>query len=111
MVGVGPAGTQQVVVVLTGPGGPLAPPALAARPGRPPGVDVAAVLVTTALPVDIRHNSKIDRVARRPVGRRSAAGRAGPSGPRAPMKVLVTGASGMTGRAVAPRAARPRATR
>ena len=29
MVGVGPAGTQQVVVVLTGADGPLATPALA----------------------------------------------------------------------------------
>ena len=61
VVGVGPVGTQQLVVVLTGPGGPLAPTArdaARAAAGRP----VAAVLVRESLPVDIRHNSKIDRV-------------------------------------------------
>jgi len=62
VVGVGPVGTQQVVVVLTGPGGPLASTAhrdaARAAAGRP----VAAVLVRRSLPVDIRHNSKIDRV-------------------------------------------------
>ena len=62
-VGVGPAGTQQLVVVLAGSGGPLASPELAAAARRAAGLPVAAVLVKDALPVDIRHNSKIDRVA------------------------------------------------
>jgi len=66
-VGVGPVGTQQVVVVVqTDP--PAAKGGLAdldladavrAAAGRP----LAAVLVTPALPVDIRHNSKIDRAS------------------------------------------------
>jgi acyl-coenzyme A synthetase/AMP-(fatty) acid ligase len=80
VVGVGPAGTQQVVVVV------VAEPGIAARrPGAPllavapltsavravagvsvagvsvAGVSVAAVLVVDALPVDIRHAAKIDR--------------------------------------------------
>ncbi|WP_371740104.1 alpha/beta fold hydrolase [Frigoribacterium sp. VKM Ac-2836] len=69
VVGVGPAGTQQVVVVAETvpparrPG--LASAALAASvrsavataSGRP----VAAVLVVPQLPTDVRHNSKIDR--------------------------------------------------
>ena len=64
VVGVGPAGIQQVVVVLTGAGGPLAPGVVtdvvrAAAAGQ----DIAAVLVAARLPVDIRHNSKIDRTA------------------------------------------------
>ena len=63
VVGVGPVGTQQVVVVLAGSGGPLAPTAVADVARAAAGVPVAAVLVTSTLPVDIRHNSKIDRVA------------------------------------------------
>ncbi len=62
-VGVGPAGTQQVVVVLAGDGGPLAPTELTDVVRAAAGVEVAAVLLTRHLPVDIRHNSKIDRVA------------------------------------------------
>ncbi len=71
-VGVGPRGAAQVVVVVEGadvgrPG--LAPESLrdavraaaADRPGAGPGI--AAVLVVRNLPVDIRHNSKIDRLA------------------------------------------------
>jgi acyl-coenzyme A synthetase/AMP-(fatty) acid ligase len=69
-VGAGPAGTQQVVVVI------VPEPGIAARrPGAPllavapltdavraaAGVPVAAVLVADALPVDIRHAAKIDR--------------------------------------------------
>jgi len=67
VVGVGPRGTQQLVVVVepdvpTGPG--LAEADLAARvrdalAGLP--VPVAAVLVVPGLPTDLRHNSKIDR--------------------------------------------------
>ncbi len=66
VVGVGPVGTQQVVVVVETsprsrrPG--LAPLALADQVrAAVGGVDVAAVLVTPRLPVDVRHNSKIDR--------------------------------------------------
>ena len=60
-VGVGPRGTQQLVVVAEGqrPGlveGPLAD-AVRAAVGHP----VAAVLGIERLPTDIRHNSKIDR--------------------------------------------------
>ncbi len=68
-VGVGPAGTQQTVVVLEAldhhPGPlaptPLAPARLAAEVRAAAGTPVAAVLVTDRLPVDIRHASKIDR--------------------------------------------------
>lgn len=62
-VGVGPVGTQQLVVVLSGPGGPLATPEVTARVRAAVEAPVSAVLVRSALPVDIRHNSKIDRVA------------------------------------------------
>jgi acyl-coenzyme A synthetase/AMP-(fatty) acid ligase/pimeloyl-ACP methyl ester carboxylesterase len=63
-VGVGPAGTQQTVVVVASSGrrtGPLAAPHLAAAVRAAAGVPLAAVLVTDRLPVDIRHASKIDR--------------------------------------------------
>jgi acyl-coenzyme A synthetase/AMP-(fatty) acid ligase/pimeloyl-ACP methyl ester carboxylesterase len=72
-VAVGPTGVQQVVVVVEGDqrgarrrGVSLreAAPSLAAavRAAAAP-VPVAAVLETDALPVDIRHNAKIDRTA------------------------------------------------
>ncbi len=72
VVGVGPRGAAQVVVVVELAGirrSGLAPASLrdsvraaaADTPGRVPGI--AAVLVVQTLPVDIRHNSKIDRVA------------------------------------------------
>jgi olefin beta-lactone synthetase len=72
VVGVGPRGTAQVVVVVEGadvrrPG--LAPAPLrdavraAARDTAGNGPGIAAVLVVRTLPVDIRHNSKIDRLA------------------------------------------------
>jgi acyl-coenzyme A synthetase/AMP-(fatty) acid ligase/pimeloyl-ACP methyl ester carboxylesterase len=65
-VGIGPAGTQQVIVVVVPhlrPSRPdLADEDLADRVrARMNGVDVAAVLVVPSLPVDKRHNSKIDR--------------------------------------------------
>lgn len=68
LVGVGPAGTQQVVVVVVpegdGPRVPLLPPAgLADRVRAAAGVPVAAVLQRRWLPVDIRHASKVDRTA------------------------------------------------
>ncbi|WP_043445809.1 alpha/beta fold hydrolase [Arthrobacter sp. L77] len=68
LVGVGPAGTQAVVAVLeTDAAGrrpaladaPLAEAARATALGH--GVDLAAVIAVPALPVDIRHNAKIDR--------------------------------------------------
>lgn len=64
VVGVGPAGTQQVVAVVvpsTGARPGLAGPDLAAEVRGAAGVPVAAVLVAGELPVDIRHASKIDR--------------------------------------------------
>ena len=64
-VGVGPAGTQQIVVVVVPSAAPrradLAPIALVARVRAAVAVDVAAVFVVPALPVDKRHNSKVDR--------------------------------------------------
>ena len=67
VVGVGPPGTQQVVVVVVPTSSPrradLAEDGLADRVrARAGAVDVAAVLVVPSLPVDKRHNSKIDRV-------------------------------------------------
>ena len=65
-VGIGDQGVQQVVVVVETPtptDGP-APLAMAAQVRRAlPLVDVVAVWTTKKLPVDIRHNSKIDRTA------------------------------------------------
>lgn len=67
-VGVGPAGTQQVVVVVERrqpagrrAGGPLVVGPLADAVRAAVSVPVAAVLAVPRLPVDIRHNSKIDR--------------------------------------------------
>jgi acyl-coenzyme A synthetase/AMP-(fatty) acid ligase/pimeloyl-ACP methyl ester carboxylesterase len=60
-VGVGPRGTQQLIVVAEGQDGPLADPALAAAVRAEVGRPVAAVLAVPALPTDIRHNAKIDR--------------------------------------------------
>ncbi|MBG6225724.1 acyl-CoA synthetase (AMP-forming)/AMP-acid ligase II/pimeloyl-ACP methyl ester carboxylesterase [Arthrobacter sp. CAN_A2] len=68
LVGVGPAGTQAVVAVIEADAAgrrpaladaPLADAARAAA--RSHGVDLAAVIAVPALPVDIRHNAKIDR--------------------------------------------------
>ena len=66
MVGIGPVGTQQVVAVLTVGDGrrrpDLADELLADRVrSAAGGVDIAAVLTVPSLPVDKRHNSKIDR--------------------------------------------------
>lgn len=69
-VGVGPEGTQQVVIVVVPrsrlprlQGTPLAPPDLAARVRAAVDLPVAAVLQKDWLPVDIRHASKVDRTA------------------------------------------------
>lgn len=74
LVGVGPVGTQRCVVVLEVRGGSSRGDAVPVAPGLAPlglsaqvraaaaPVDVAAVLVVGALPTDVRHRSKIDRV-------------------------------------------------
>lgn len=64
VVGVGPTGTQAIVAVIEPvqklPAG-LAPTEITDRVRAVAGVPVAAVLITPKVPVDIRHNSKIDR--------------------------------------------------
>ena len=64
-VGVGPAGRQQLVVVVEDPHGAdgLASTDLTARVRSVVNHPVAAVLSRRSLPVDIRHNAKIDRTA------------------------------------------------
>jgi acyl-coenzyme A synthetase/AMP-(fatty) acid ligase len=72
-VGIGPTGTQVVVVVVVPAAATrrrlrrdrlrLAPEELAAAVRAAAGSDVAAVLTAAELPVDIRHGSKIDRLA------------------------------------------------
>jgi acyl-coenzyme A synthetase/AMP-(fatty) acid ligase len=65
-VGVGPAGAQQLVVVVATSGDlrrpRLADIDLADRTRSAVGLPVAAVLEVPELPVDKRHNSKIDRI-------------------------------------------------
>ena len=79
LVGVGPAGHQQIVAIVVPadvrPAAPrrtsggrasglaLAPSALASTVRSAAEVELAAVLTTASLPVDIRHNSKIDHLA------------------------------------------------
>ncbi len=65
-VGIGPTGTQQVVAVVVPTAGTasrqrLASSQLTAAVRAASPVPVAAVLVVDALPVDIRHASKVDR--------------------------------------------------
>ena len=64
-VGVGPAGRQQLVVVVEESHGAdgLASTDLTARVRSVVNHPVAAVLIRRSLPVDIRHNAKIDRTA------------------------------------------------
>ena len=64
-VGIGSPGDQQVVVVVTGPQARsvVASSELTTAIRTVTGVDVAAVLVRDELPVDIRHNAKINRTA------------------------------------------------
>jgi len=83
LVGVGPPGTQQAVavVVATQRAGRrvLAGPELARAVRDAATVPLAAVLVAPALPVDIRHASKVDRARlSRWAGRVLAGGRVGP---------------------------------
>jgi len=67
VVGVGPVGTQAMAVVVVPESGSIrtavAPLALIDRVRAVAGAEVAAVLVRDALPVDIRHASKVDRTA------------------------------------------------
>ena len=78
----------------------LAPGAAGGTGPRPSScVDVAAVLVVPALPVDKRHNSKIDRTRVGRVGERGARGRTDAQA----VRVLVTGATSLLGGAVAAR--------
>ena len=63
-VGVGPVGTQQLAVVITGESlgsAVVAGTDVAAAVRQAVDSDVAAVLVAPKIPVDRRHNSKIDR--------------------------------------------------
>ena len=64
-VGVGPIGCQQLVVVIEDAAGTngLAADELTAKVRAAVAHPVAAVLTVGALPVDIRHNTKIDRTA------------------------------------------------
>ncbi|HEX5615175.1 MAG TPA: AMP-binding protein, partial [Acidimicrobiia bacterium] len=66
VVGVGPKGTQQVVVVVVPRARPRRPELLHGQLAHDvravAAVDVAAVFAVPALPVDKRHNSKIDRI-------------------------------------------------
>jgi olefin beta-lactone synthetase len=62
-VGVGPNGVQQLVVVVEGDHDGLVPPSLADAVRQAVTAPVAAVLSRKKLPVDIRHNAKIDRAA------------------------------------------------
>ncbi|BAN02702.1 alpha/beta fold hydrolase [Ilumatobacter coccineus] len=64
-IGVGPAGVQQLVVVIESPDQSvgLAPAGTVAAVRDIVDHPVAAVLITDGLPVDIRHNAKIDRTA------------------------------------------------
>jgi acyl-coenzyme A synthetase/AMP-(fatty) acid ligase/pimeloyl-ACP methyl ester carboxylesterase len=66
IVGVGPVGAQQVVAIITTSSrsrGVVADATTSEQVRSASGVDLAAVLVRDELPVDIRHNSKIDRTA------------------------------------------------
>ena len=64
-VGIGPVGCQQLVVVIEDASNDdgLAPDVLTARVRDAVEHPVAAVLTVRRLPVDIRHNTKIDRAA------------------------------------------------
>jgi acyl-coenzyme A synthetase/AMP-(fatty) acid ligase len=64
-VGIGPVGAQVVVVVIEDPDHDLAlaDPARTELVRGAVTVDVAAVCTVSRLPVDIRHNSKVDRTA------------------------------------------------
>ncbi len=64
-VGVGPTGSQQLVIVIEDPDVDQGPAdgMLAASVREAVEEPVASVLTVRQLPVDIRHNAKIDRAA------------------------------------------------
>jgi acyl-coenzyme A synthetase/AMP-(fatty) acid ligase len=62
-VGVGPLGVQQVVVVVEDEHDAQASPALAAAVRAAVAPQLVAAVWCGPLPVDIRHNAKIDRTA------------------------------------------------
>lgn len=66
-VGIGPSGNQAVILIITSTDGTAAGLLDVKRTqllrDQIPELDIAAVLVRDELPVDIRHNSKIDRQA------------------------------------------------
>jgi olefin beta-lactone synthetase len=62
-VGVGPSGVQQVVVVVEDEHDAQASPELAAAVRAAVAPQVVAAVWCGPLPVDIRHNAKIDRTA------------------------------------------------
>lgn len=64
-VGIGPVGCQQLVVVVQDPHGAdgLADDVLTGRVRAAVSYQVAAVMTLRQLPVDIRHNTKVDRTA------------------------------------------------
>ena len=76
MVGVGPVGTQQLAVVVEAPGHSTGTADLDLTDAVRAAVDVpvAAVLVVPDLPVDVRHNSKVDRTAVAVLAERALAG-------------------------------------
>src|SRR5699024_1995929 len=65
IVGVGPVGTQVVVAIIEPHDGALAyglaPTALTDAVRNATDVEISAVLISHNFPVDIRHNSKINR--------------------------------------------------
>jgi len=62
-VGIGPHGVQQVVIVVEGDSAGQAPPELKAAVRAAVSPQAVAAVWTSAIPVDIRHNAKIDRTA------------------------------------------------
>ena len=107
IVGIGPVGARQLVAVVVGPDAPASHQRQPRHPLRPrarsrprsasrrlrmqvagldlsdrvraaAGVPIAAVLITAALPVDIRHNSKVDHPALARAAERVLAGHGGP---------------------------------
>lgn len=88
-VGVGPSGCQQLVVVLEGSTTPGLAPSDITRAVRsavdPP---IAAVLTIAEMPVDIRHNAKIDRAEVAAWAERVLAGDVSPGGLRDRMRRL-----------------------
>ncbi len=105
VVGVGPAGTQVIVAVVEIPAkvGPTGGASMEltdqVRNVVGKNVDIAAVLAVRKLPVDRRHNSKVDRSAVAVWASRDIGWRVG----GVPVKILVTGATSLIGRHIVSR--------